>query len=150
MRYVFLCLLFTTAISCAAQNNALEIVSAQKGNTGFRGRVPKEDINKPNEGKDFYLIQLKAKKNCTIKVVGLQVHKGDFKANQLFPVNNEGQTTIKLKKGESCELKAELSDKAKESLFKGDYPVGSGRLDLKIGKQTVWLDIVKFEEILPN
>ena len=44
---LFLSIILTT--SCYSQNKLIECTKAQKGNTGARGRVPKEDMNKPNK-----------------------------------------------------------------------------------------------------
>jgi hypothetical protein len=155
---IFAFLLSTTA--CSAQKkqgktmDIIEIVKAQKGNTGFRGRMPKEDVNKPNQGKDYYLIQIKVNKDCTINLLNFYIHKGkqngENTADILSLENLESKKQFKAIKGEIYTLRANYDATPEEGRFKGVYPLGSGRLELKVGSEFISHNILKFEEILPN
>jgi hypothetical protein len=139
--------------ACSAQKNKaktvdfIEIVKAQKGNTGFRGRVPKEEMNKPNQGKDFYIVEVKALKNCTFDVVDLCVSKNEKEAMMLKIVGNEQATKFNLKQGESVFLRAECDDTMKIITQHISTPA---ELSLMINKKKTALKIQKIEEILPN
>ena len=149
-------LLFALLLSftaCSAQKkqaktvDMIEIVKAQKGNTGFRGRVPKEDINKPNEGKDFYIVEIKAVKDCAFDVIDLCVSKNEKQAMMLKITGDEQVTKFKLKQGESVFLRAECDDKMKMMPQQISSPA---ELSLMINKKKTVLKIKKIEEILPN
>jgi hypothetical protein len=150
MLFFALLLSFT---ACSAQRNKgktmdfIEIVKAQKGNTGFRGRVPKEDMNKPNQGKDFYILEIKAMKDCAFDVVDLCVSKNEKEAMMLKIVGDEQATKFNLKKGESVFLRAECDDTIKIITQQISTP---GELSLMINKKKTVLKIRKIEEILPN
>lgn len=156
-------LLFALILSftdCLAQKNngknieTVEIVKSQKGNTGFRGRVPKEDMNKSNQGKDYYLIQIKVNKNCTINLLNFYIHKGKHKGENMADIlsleNLDSKKQFKATKGEIYTLRANYDVSLKEGRFKGLYPLGSGRLELKADSEFITQNIQKFEEILPN
>jgi hypothetical protein len=149
-------LLFALLLSftaCSAQKNKgktvdmIEIVKAQKGNTGFRGRVPKEDMHKPNQGKDFYILEVKALKNCTFDVVDLCVYKNEKEAMLLKIVGDEKAMKFKLKQGESVFLRAECDDEMK---IMPQPILVPAELSLMINKKKTVVKIQKIEEILPN
>jgi hypothetical protein len=148
---LFACLLSFTA--CSAQKNKakneplIEIVKAQKGNTGFRGRVPKEDMNKPNEGKDFYLVEVKAIKDCAFDVVDLCVSKNEKQAMMLKITGDEKATKFNIKKGENVFLRAECDDTMK---LVTQQISTAAELSLMINKKKMVIKIQKIEEILPN
>jgi hypothetical protein len=139
--------------ACSAQKNKgktmdfIEIVKAQKGNTGLRGRVPKEEMNKPNQGKDFYIVEIKALKNCTFDVVDLCVSKNEKETMMLKIVGNEQLTKFNLKQGESVFLRAECDDAMKIITQQISTPA---ELSLMINKKKAVVKIQKIEEILPN
>ena len=149
-------LLFALLLSftaCSAQKNKaksvdmIEIVKAQKGNTGFRGRVPKEDMDKPNTGKDFYIVEIKAVKDCAFDVLELCVAKNEKQAMILKISGDEQVTKFKLKQGESVFLRAECDDKMK---IMPQQILTPAELFLMINKNKTVLKIKKIEEILPN
>jgi hypothetical protein len=149
-------LLFALLLSftaCSAQKNKaktvdmIEIVKAQKGNTGFRGRVPNEDMNKPNQGKDFYIVEIKALKDCAFDVMDLCVSKNEKQAMILKIVGDEKATKFNLKKGESLFLRAECDDTMKLVTQQISTPA---ELSLMINKKKTVVKIRKIEEILPN
>jgi hypothetical protein len=150
MLFFALLLSFT---ACSAQKNKaktvdiIEIVKAQKGNTGFRGRVPKEEMNKPNQGKDFYIVEIKALKNCTFDVVDLCVSKNEKEAMMLKIVGNEQATKFNLKQGGSVFLRAECDDAMKIITQQISTPA---ELSLMINKKKTIIKIQKIEDILPN
>jgi hypothetical protein len=149
-------LLFAFLLSftaCSAQKNKaktvdmIEIVKAQKGNTGFRGRVPNEDMHKPNQGKDFYIVEVKAVKDCTFDVIDLCVSKNEKQAMMLKIVGDEQTTKFKLKKGESVFLRAECDDAMK---LVTQQISTAAELSLMINKKKIVIKIQKIEDILPN
>jgi hypothetical protein len=149
---ILLFALFLSFTACSAQKNKaktvdiIEIVKAQKGNTGFRGRVPKEDMNKPNQGKDFYIVEIKAVKDCTFDVIDLCVSKNEKEAIMLKIVGDGQATKFNLKKGESVFLRAECDDTIKIIT----QQISTAELSLMINKKKTVLKIRKIEEILPN
>jgi hypothetical protein len=150
---ILLFALLLSFTSCSAQKNKgktmdmIEIVKAQKGNTGFRGRVPKEEINKPNQGKDFYILEIKAMKDCAFDVIDLCVSKNENQTLLLKIAGNEQATKFKLKQGESVFLRAECDDTMKIITQQISTPA---ELSLMINKKKTIIKIQKIEEILPN
>jgi hypothetical protein len=149
-------LLFALLLSftaCSAQKkqaktvDMIEIVKAQKGNTGFRGRVPKEEMNMPNQGKDFYIVEIKAVKDCAFDVMDLCVSKNEKQVMILKIAGDEQGTKFKLKQGESVFLRAECDDKMK---IMPQQILTPAELSLMINKKKTVLKIKKIEEILPN
>ena len=140
--FAFLCL--TTA--CNAQK-ALECVSAQRGNTGHRGRVTAEEMDKPNQGKDYFTLELKAKKKCTVEIISLQVKDNGGQCS-MKPVFENNTSKMALKAGESYYIRAEKDEKA--SIAKSVNIKNEGVLTIKVnGKKTV-MPIEKFVEIMPQ
>lgn len=147
-------ILFFTA--CSAQKSKektvdiIEVVKAQKGNTGFRGRVAREDMNKPNQGKDFYILEIKALRDCVFEVKELIISKNETQAIFLKIANDEHQTVFNLKKNDIIFLRAELNDSikviTKRVLTFRTYP----QLTLSINNKYALINIKKIEEILPN
>jgi hypothetical protein len=139
--------------ACSAQKNKaktvdmIEIVKAQKGNTGFRGRVPKEDMHKPNQGKDFYIVEIKAVRDCAFDVMDLCVSKNEKQAMMLKIAGDEKATKFNLKKGESVFLRAECDDTMK---IITQQISTAAELSLMINKKKTVIKIQKIEEILPN
>jgi hypothetical protein len=145
--------LIMSITACSAQkikgNNEpfIEIVKAQKGNTGFRGRVPKEDMNKPSPGYDFYILDIKVLKDCTLEANELIVMKADKQALSLNTTGDGGIKKFSLKRGESIFIRANADETAKPS---STMPKSNCSLILRINKQKTVLEILKIEDILPN
>lgn len=135
----------TLTSSCTAQK-ALECVNAQRGNTGHRGIVPAEEMDKPREGKDFFALELKAKKKCTLELVNLTV-KGYGGQVLLKPTFENNTSKMSLKAGESCYVRVE-----KESNTTVAKPniKNAGSLTVKVNGKTMVMPIEKFEEIMPQ
>jgi hypothetical protein len=133
------------ALSCDT-SKALEYVSARRGNTGHVGVIPAGDDYKPKEGKDYFNLELKAVKNCTLEIVHLIVK--DYGGQVVLkPVFENLTSKMVLKAGETCYIRVEKEPNttvAKPNIEK----VGS--LTLKVNGETVVLPIEKFEEIIPQ
>ena len=143
---LFLLLFLCITTACNAQKKMIEIVNCTKGNTGFRGIVPKEDMHKPNQGKDFYALSLKATKKCTVEIVSLTVKENDTQI-LLKPTFDNGTIKMSLAAGETGYLRVEKEENAPALKPKIK---GAGSLVLKInGKKNVFA-IEKFDMILPQ
>ncbi len=139
---LFLCI----TISCTAQKKMIEIVNCSKGNTGFKGIVPKEDMYKPNQGKDFYAISFKAIKKCSVEIVSLTIKENGGQII-LKPFFDNSTTKIALASGEICYIRVEKEEN--ETIKKLNIKA-EGSLILKInGKKAVFV-IEKFNLILPQ
>jgi hypothetical protein len=153
IKNILLFALIMSITACSAQKNKsknepfIEIVKAQKGNTGFRGRVPKEDMNKPNQGHDFYILDIKALKDCSVEASELIVLKENNQVVSLNTTSNEGIKKFNLKRGERIFLKANNDGTAKPSSI---IPKSNCSLILTINKKKTILEIQKIEDILPN
>lgn len=138
----FLCL--TTA--CNAQK-ILEYTSAQRGNTGNRGIVPPDQRDKPRQGKDYFAIELKAKKPCTVEIVNLIVKDINGQCS-MKPVFEDSTSKKTLKANESYYIRVEKDETA--TIVKQPTIQSAGVLTMKVnGKKTV-LPIEKFVEIMPQ
>jgi hypothetical protein len=153
IKNILLFALIMSITACSAQKNKgknepfIEIVKAQKGNTGFRGRVPKEDMNKPNQGHDFYILDIKALKDCNIEASELIVVKANKQVISLNTTGNEDVKKINLKRGERIVLKANDDGTAKPSSI---ISKSNCSLILTINKKKIIIEIQKIEDILPN
>ena len=125
---IFLLIFLYLTTACNAQKKMVEIVNCSKGNTGFKGIVPKEDMYKPHQGKDFYAISFKATKKCTVEIVSLTVKEND---TQIFlkPLFDNGVIKKAFATGENGYLRVEKEENA--PVLK-PYIKGAGRLVLKI------------------
>ncbi len=71
------CIIYSCFSSCSAQtskkmpHNIISVESIMSGNTGFRGRLMPEDMNKSNSGVEYLEFEFKAKSKCTIDSVYL-------------------------------------------------------------------------------
>ena len=146
MTHFLFCLSLCLTYGCQAQKKALEIIQCSKGNTGFKGRVPKEDIDKPNTGKDFYEVTLKALKKSTVEIVDLTVLENGGQMALKPTFENDG-SKITLNTGEKAHLRVEKGNEkwVEKSSFKGE-----GRLTLKVNNVIMTLPIEKFEAVLPQ
>jgi hypothetical protein len=139
--------------ACSAQKNkektvnSIEIVNVKKGNTGFRGRVPNEDMHKPNQGKDFFIVEVKAIKDCAFDVLDLCVSKNETQAMMLKITGDEKATKFTLKQGESVFLRAECDESMK---LVTQQILTPAELYLMINEKKTVVKIPKIEEILPN
>ena len=100
IKYLFFCLTLCLTYGCEAQKKIVEITQCTKGNTGFRGRVPKEEMGGANLGNDYYSISIKAKKKCSVEIVKLTV-LGDGGQLILNPVFENNTVKMTLKAGET-------------------------------------------------
>ena len=144
--HIAILFLSISTTACSAQKNALEIKSASRGNTGFRGRVMPDEMNKPNTGKDFYRLELTTKKLCTIEIVNLIV-AADGGQILLHPTFERGLKKIKMTAGETFQIYVERGENltvAKPNL------TGEGLLTVKIRDKLVRFNIEKFTLILPQ
>ena len=145
MKFPFYLLFLLMTISCTAQKKNIEMVTCAKGNTGFKGRVPKEDMHKPNTGTDFYAITLKVKKLSTIEIIDLTVMNNNQPVC-LKATFDDGSTKMTLSAGETCYLRAEHDEKATST-----KPIdGNGFLTIKVDGRTYKYEIKEFQSILPN
>ena len=145
IKQIILFLSMILATSCYSQNKFIECVKAQKGNTGARGRVPKEDMNKPNKGKDFFVLELKSNKKCDVEIVNFTL-RTEGVTLEMWPKFADNSTKKSFKKGDVMSIQAEKSDmmnQAKTPIKKDVYT-----LKLKINDQLVEIPIEKFEDIL--
>jgi hypothetical protein len=144
-QFFFLCLLSLTA-ACNAQKT-LECLAAQRGNTGHRGIVPAEDRDKPRpQGKDYFTLELKSIKTCTLEIVQLIVkdYGGQVVLKPVFE-NNTSKTSLKA--GETCYIRVE---KEQDVTVAKPNIKNEGSLIVKInGKQQI-MAIEKFQLILPQ
>ncbi len=143
--FLFAILLSTTA--CSAQKVAVECTQAQRGNTGHRGILPKGEENTPIQGKDYFQVQIKTLKACTIELISLTVkdYGGQVVLKPVFSETSKSKMTTKA--GETYYVRVEKEDNvtvAKPAIAK------EGLLMVKIGKKTVQMPIEKFEMILPQ
>jgi hypothetical protein len=135
-------------VSCSAQKQVVEMVQCSKGNTGYKGRVPKEYENRPNTGHDFYTISIKVYKKCVIEVLDLTVKKNEQDII-LKPVMEDGTTKMSFLADETCYLRAEL-DAATPSVLSKKKLKNEGFLTLKVNGKTTKLEVKSFESILPQ
>lgn len=140
-----LCALFIT--SCNAQTTVISISNTQKGNTGHRGIIPIEEVNKPiaPEAKDYYNCTLTINQNCTLEIVHLTV-KGDGGQVNLSPKFDDGQTKKKVKKGDTLYLHVE---KDKDLAVAKPSIEGEGVLLVKVNGKLKRIPIKEFTMILP-
>lgn len=144
--YFFLFLSAISTYSCTAQKKVVEMQQCSKSNTGFKGRVPKEYMDRPNSGHDFYSISLKINKKCTIEVVDLTV-KNEGKVLSVKPQLDNGSSKMSFLTGETCYIRADFDGNQK---ILNQTLNGEGFLTLKINGKTTKLEIKSFEMILPN
>ena len=71
------CIIYSFFSACSAQtskkmmHNIISVESITSGNTGFRGRVMPDEMNKPNSGVEYLELELTAKAKCTIDSIYL-------------------------------------------------------------------------------
>jgi hypothetical protein len=133
-------------LSCTSSKSLLECVNARKGNTGHVGAIPAGDDYKPKEGKDYFTLELKTVKNCTLEIVHLIIK--DYGGQVLLkPVFENLTSKMTLKAGETCYIRVEKEPNI--TVFKPNIEK-MGSLMLKVNGETVVLPIEKFEEIIPQ
>ncbi len=145
--YFFLVLsLFTT--SCAAQ---IDVLSATKGNTGHRGIIPRDEngnhIEQP-KGRDYYALEMKAKKACTIELMSLTVKTNEGQIFNLTPSFTDGNAKKnKIAADQTFYVRAERDDSVKEvkQIMKGE-----GLLQTKINGKVKTVAIENFTLTLPQ
>ena len=140
------CFALCLTYGCDAQKKIVEITQCTKSNTGFRGRVPKEEMGGANLGNDYYTISIKAKKKCSIEIVKLTV-LGDGGQLILNPVFENNTPKMTLKAGETCAMRVV---KDTDQIVAKPNIKGEGSLTLKVDNKLLTLPIEKFEVILPQ
>lgn len=146
IKYLFFCLTLCLTYGCEAQKKIVEITQCTKGNTGFRGRVPKEEMGGANLGNDYYSISIKAKKKCTVEIVKLTV-LGDGGQLILNPVFENNTAKMALKAGETVVMRVVRDS---EQIVAKPNIKGEGSLTLKVDNKLLTLPIDKFEAFLPQ
>jgi hypothetical protein len=146
LAYFFLIHLMMMSASCTAQKKNVEMVQCSKSNTGYKGRVPKEDMDKPNTGHDFYSISVKVLKKSVIEVVDLTVNNNG-QCVSMKPQLDNGSTKMTFAGGETCYVRADMDENKKESTQKMKV---EGYLTLKVNGKLTKLEIKTFESILPQ
>jgi hypothetical protein len=135
-----------SALSCVSSKSLLECVNARKGNTGNVGIIPAGEDYKPPVGKDYFTLELKTVKPCTIEIVQLIVK--DYGGQVVLKPFFENFTSkMTLKAGETCYIRVEKEPNmtvAKPNIEK------MGSLMLKVNGEMMVLPIEKFEEIIPQ
>ena len=146
IKYLFFCLTLCLTYGCEAQKKVVEITQCTKGNTGFRGRVPKEEMGGANLGNDYYSISIKAKKKCTVEIVKLTV-LGDGGQLILNPVFENNTVKMTLKAGETSVMRVVRDS---DQIVAKPNINGEGSLTLKVNNKLLTLPIEKFEAFLPQ
>lgn len=152
MKKMLFLLSFFCVVQAQAQTNSFfELVTAQKGNTAFRGRVPDEDREKPIEGNDYYILTFKVLKKCTVQPQTLLVRL-DAKKGVVMNVVLEGEKVAKkaYKAGETFSIRVE---KPKNAVPFAVEMKSEGRFVAKVGTgkklKTTSIDISRFALLLP-
>ena len=146
IKYLFFCLTLCLTYGCEAQKKVVEITQCTKGNTGFRGRVPKEEMGGANLGNDYYSISIKAKKKCSVEIVKLTV-LGDGGQLILNPVFENNTVKMTLKAGETVVMRVVRDS---DQIVAKPNISGEGSLTLKVNNKFLTLPIEKFEAFLPQ
>ena len=144
--HLLLCLALYLTYGCEAQKKVVEINQCTKGNTGFRGRVPKEEMGGANLGNDYYTISIKAKKKCSVEIVKLTV-LGDGGQIILNPVFENNIVKMTLKAGETSVMRVVRDS---DQIVAKPNIKGEGSLTLRVDNKLLTLHIEKFEAILPQ
>ena len=144
--HLLFCLALCLTYGCDAQKKVVEITQCTKSNTGFRGRVPKEEMGGANLGNDYYTISIKARKKCTVEIVKLTI-LGDGGQLILNPVFENNTAKMTLKAGETCAMRVV---KDGDQIVAKPNIKGEGNLTLKVNNKLLTFSIEKFEAILPQ
>ena len=146
IKHLLFCLTLCLTYGCEAQKKVIEITQCTKGNTGFKGRVPKEEMGGANLGNDYYSISIKAKKKCTVEIVKLTV-LGDGGQLILNPVFENNTVKMTIKAGETGVMRVV---KDSDQIVAKPNISGEGLLTLKVNNKIISLPIEKFEAFLPQ
>ncbi|MDZ7880787.1 MAG: hypothetical protein U5L45_24135 [Saprospiraceae bacterium] len=144
--YLLALLIFATT-ACTAQ---IEIVGTQKGNTGHRGIIPRDENGNHMpmpQGRDYYSLELKAKRACTVEIISLTVKADDGQTITLTPVFTEGAKKAKLTADKIGYLRAERDESVTTSKL---TLKGEGLLKFKINGKVRTLPIENFTLVLPQ
>jgi hypothetical protein len=146
VKFLLFILLFSTS-ACSAQKGMVECTQAQRGNTGHRGIVPKGEENTPVQGRDYFQVQIKTPKACTVELVSLTVkdYGGQVVLKPIFSESNKSKMTTKA--GETYFVRVEKEDNvtvAKPAIAK------EGLLIYKVNGKLKSMPIEKFEMIMPQ
>jgi hypothetical protein len=141
-----ICLLFLIFLSACTASKTLEYVNAQRGNTGNRGILPADEIEKPQQGKDYFTLELKATRACTVNIIELIV-KGYGDQVVLKPVFENNTSKMTLKTAETFYIRVEKE--RNETVAKPNIET-MGRLTMKINGKTQVIEIKEFHDIIPQ
>jgi hypothetical protein len=143
--FYFSALFFITA--CNAQKSMIEYSQAQRGNTGHRGIIPKEEEHTPLKGKDYFTVQLKTVKAATLELVSLTVKENEGQV-VLKPVFVDANISkMKTKAGEMYIIRVEKEENCK--IVKATIEK-EGLLTVKVNGKIQSIPIETFEMIMPQ
>jgi hypothetical protein len=146
--FYFLLVMLVATTSCTAQ---IEVLSSTKGNTGHRGIQPRDEEGNRMElpkGRDYYYLEMTAKRACTVELMSLTVKKDDGQIMNLIPKFTDGdRKKNKMTTDLTFYIRAEIDDAAKvtKQVLKGE-----GVLKVKINGKTKTLPIENFTLTLPQ
>ena len=146
--FYFLLILLVSTASCTAQ---IEVMSATKGNTGHRGIQPRDEQGNridPPKGRDYYSLEMKTKKACTVELLTLTVKTIDGKILTMTPMFTDGdRKKNKMTAEQTFYVRAEIDETAKaaKQILKGE-----GLIRVKIGGKIKTLPIENFTLTLPQ
>ena len=147
--FLFLLLAFCTT-ACQSQSAFLEVVNPTKGNTGHRGILPRDENGQPIEmpkGKDYFQLDLKAKRNCTVKIVHMTVKTSPNAQCVLNPTFEKNETLHVFKKNDIFSLRVEKEENVPNAK---SIMINEGKLTVKVNGKLVNLLIKEFTLILPQ
>jgi hypothetical protein len=139
-------LVLTLVISCKTQGQLMEMVSAKRGNTGYRGNVPKEERNKPIEGHDFYMIELKVLKKADIELVSMVVTSEGL-GFKLMPVFEDKTTKMMANADTIVLIYAQKDDTAVKAVALKNAEV---QLKIKVNGKINTINVKECQMILPQ
>lgn len=122
-----------------------------RGNTGFKGGFLFDNSKAQIGGNDFYIIQFKAIKNCTVVVEAMEVIKAE-KIIQLKPAFLDAQSEMKVIAGETISVRAEKDKYAIEiPLNKSEALLPyEGKLKIKVNGNPTTLTVKSFENLFTH
>ena len=133
-------------LSCEAQKPlSLNLLNAARGNTGFRGRIPDEDKDKPLKGNVFVDINLMASHNCDIDSVFVNLKDPEIRfrdVSQNYPKH--------LKADETWNIRIENKEQGLSNWDNNRCETCEGFMDFYSGGKKYTVLIKNFKSILPK
>ena len=141
----------TPAFSQSTQKVWIQTYMGLRGNTGFKGGFLFDNSKAQIGGNDFYIIQFKAVKNCTVVVEVMEVIKAE-KIIQLKPAFLDSQSEMKVIAGETISVRAEKDKFATEiPLDKSEALLPyEGKLKIKVNGIPTTLTVKIFENLFTH